>query len=50
MTPMVEKKSHNKINHTYSNYDDEILDMVVLVDVEYCDVITIKEKQDRTMF
>ena len=32
----------------YSNDDDDIVHMVELVGVEYCDVITIKGKQDKT--
>ena len=38
-------KSHNKVNYTYSN-DDNVINMVEPIDVEYCDVITIKGKQD----
>ena len=36
-------KLHNKVNYTYSN-DDNVITMVEPLDVEYCDVITIKGK------
>lgn len=41
------QKPHNKVNYTYSN-DDDVINMVELVDFEYCDVINIKGKQDNT--
>ena len=39
------EKPHNKTNYTYSN-DANVINMVEPVGVEYCDVITIKGKQD----
>ena len=36
-------KPNNKVKYTYSN-DDNVINMVDLVDVEYCDIITIKGK------
>jgi hypothetical protein len=40
-------KPNNKVNYTYSNYDN-IINMVEPMGFEYCDVITIKGKQDKT--
>ena len=38
-------QTHHKINYTYSN-DDNVINMVEPVDVEYCNIITIKGKED----
>ena len=36
-------KPYHKVNYTYSN-DDNVINMVEPVGVEYCDVITVKGK------
>ena len=39
------KNAHTKVNYTYA-INDNVINMVELVDVEYCDVITIKGMED----
>ena len=36
-------KPHQKVNYTYSN-DDNVINMVQLLGMQYCDVITVKGK------
>ena len=40
-------KPNNKLNYPYSN-DDNVINMVEPMDFEYCDIITIKGKQEKT--
>lgn len=41
------RKPNNKVNYTYPK-DDNVINMVEPMGFEYCDVITIKGKQDNT--
>ena len=40
-------QTHHKVNYTYSN-DDNVINMIEPVDVDLCNVVTIKGKQDNS--